>query len=92
MTQLREDGGLDQVVMVKLLSSGWKMDGCILKLEPTDLLADQTKHEKKKEKKRGVKEDYRYFGLNNFFVLNKLLFYVDKCSGYLLLCNICLQA
>ena len=40
MTQLREDGGLDQVVMVKLLSSGWKMDGCILKLEPTDLLAD----------------------------------------------------
>ena len=26
MTQLREDGGSDQVVMVKLLNSGWKMD------------------------------------------------------------------
>lgn len=90
MTQLRgwrlglggNDGAAEQ----------WLEDEGILKLEPTDLLTDWTKGMRKKKKKRGFKEDYRFFLSKQFFILNKLLFQVDKCSGYLLLCNICLQA
>ena len=43
----------------------WLEDGGVLKLEPTDLLTDWTKGMRGK-KKRGFKEDYRFFGLSNF--------------------------
>lgn len=69
----------------------WLEDGGILKLEPTDLLTDWTKGMRKKKKKR-FQGGLQIFWSKQFFVLNKVLFQVDKCSGYLLLCNICLQA
>lgn len=52
----------------------WLEDEGILKLEPTDLLTDWTKGMREKKKKRGFKEDYRFFLSKQFFILNKLLF------------------